>query len=328
MAASIVAPSLTAVFTKSILTGIYPTEWKTARVTPVFKKGVKSDLNNYRPISVIPVVSKVFEKIVYDQQYQYLNDNKLLSSCQSGFHSLHSTLMALLEATNSWSVNIDNSFLNGVVFIDLKKAFGTIDHEIILRKLSYFDADQANIKWFQSYLSDRTQRCNVNGSLSTTSTVTCGVPQGNILGPFVFLMYLNDLPNCLRDAAPRMFADDTNITLSADLKLAVTSELNNFTCWLRANRLSLNVAKTELKIIGSRQRLHAQCDEIDICIDDKMIERAGHTKSLGLTIDAQLSWSKHVDEIWEKASSAIGALKRDMLYQFVNSLTAFGFRLS
>ena len=186
MAASIVARSLTAIFTKSVLAGIYLTEWKLARVTPVFKKGVKSDLNNYRPISVIPVVWKVFEKIVYDQLYQYLNDNKLLSSCQSGFCSLHSTLTALLRATNSWSVNIDKGFLNGVVFINLKKALDTIDHEIISRKLSYFGADQATIKWFQSYLSDRTQRCNVNGSLSTTSTVTCGVPQGSILGPFLF----------------------------------------------------------------------------------------------------------------------------------------------
>ena len=331
MAASIVAPSLTAIFTKSIITGVYPTEWKMARVTPVFKKGVKSNLNNYRPISVIPVVSKVFEKIVYDQLYQYLNDNQLLSSCQSGFRSLHSTLTALLEATNSWSVNIDNGFLNGVVFIDLKKAFDTIDHEIILRKLSFFGADQATAKWFQSYLSNRTQRCNVNGNLSSASTVTCGVPQGSILGPLLFLMYINDLPNCLRVAAPRMFADDTSITLSAktvaDLKLAVTSELNNLTCWLRANKLSLNVAKTELMIIGSRQRLNAQCEEIDISIDDRTIKRVDHTKSLGLTIDAQLSWSKHVDEISKKVSSAIGALKRvrpfiptDVAIQIYNAL--------
>ena len=139
--------------------------------------------------------------------------------------------------------------------------------------MSYFGADQATVKWFQSCLSNRTQRCNINGNLSTVSTVTCGVPQGSILGPFLFLMYINDLPNCLRVAAPRMFADDTSITLSAktvaDLKLAVTSELNNLTRWLRANKLSLMwPGKTELIIIKSRQRLNAQCEEIDISIDD------------------------------------------------------------
>ena len=177
----------------------------------------------------------------------------------------------------------------------LKEAFDTIDQEIIFRKLSYFGADQVTIK-----LPGQHQ---------------CGVlwrTAGSILGPLLFLMYINDLPNCLRDAAPRIFADDTNITLSAktiaDLKLRVTSELNNLICWVKANRLSLNVAKTELMIIGSRQRLNVQCEEITISIDDRTIKRVDHTKSLGLTTDAQLSWSKHVDEICKKASSAIGAL--------------------
>ena len=114
-------------------------------------------------------------------------------------------------------------------------------------------------------------------------------------------MYINDLPNCLWDAAPRMFADDTNITLSAktvaDLKLAVTSEFNNLTCWLRVNRFSLNGAKTELMMIGSKQRLNAQCEEIDISIDDKTIKRVDHTRSLGLTIDAKLSWSSQLDNV-------------------------------
>ena len=132
-----------------------------------------------------------------------------------GFRSLHSTLTPLLEATNSWSVDMDNVFLNGVVFIDLKKAFDTIDHEIILRKMPYFGADQATITSFQSYLSNWTHRCNVNGRLSTPRTITCGVLQGSILGPLLFLMYINDLPNCLREASPRMFADDTNLTLTA-----------------------------------------------------------------------------------------------------------------
>ena len=127
-------------------------------------------------------------------------------------------------------------------------------------------------------------------------------------------MYINDHPNCLREASPRMFADDTNITLTAktltELKLALTPELSNLNCWLRANRLSLNVAKTELMIIGSRQRLNTQCDEVDIRIDGEIIKRVDRTKSLGLTIDDRLSWSNHVDEIRRKVSSAIGALKR------------------
>ena len=155
-------------------------------------------------------------------------------------------------------------------------------------------------------------------------TITCGVPQGSILGPLLFLMYINDLPNCLREASPRMFADDTNITLTAktltELKLALTPELSNLNCWLRANRLSLNVAKTELMIIGSRQRLNTQCDEVDIRIDDEMIKRVDRTKSVGLTIDDRLSWSNHVDEICRKVSSAIGALKR--IRHFISANTA------
>ena len=151
-AAHIVAPSLTKIFTKSINTGIFPTERKIARVTPIFKKGKKNDLNNYRPISVIPTVAKIFEKLVYDQLFSYFNDNKLLTSHQSGFRSFHSTLTALTEATNTWAVNIDNGLLNGVVFLDLKKAFDTIDHSIILRKLKFYGIEQETLKWFQSYI--------------------------------------------------------------------------------------------------------------------------------------------------------------------------------
>ena len=126
---------------------------------------------------------------------------------------MHNTLTALLEATNDWSVNIDNGLLNGVVFIDLTKAFDTIDHEIILRKMSFLSFDQVAIRWLLSYLSGRTQRCDVNGKLSTARDLRCGAPQGSILDPFLFLIYINDLPNCLRGAAPRIFADDSNITL-------------------------------------------------------------------------------------------------------------------
>ena len=154
IAAEIISPSLTEIFARSISTGIFPSEWKTARVSPIFKKGKKNDPNNYRPISVIPAVAKIFEKVIFEQLYNYFNINRLLTHCQSGFRSLHSTLTALLEATSNWSVNIDSGLLNGVIFIDLKKAFDTIDHDILLRRL--YDVDQSSLKWFQSYQPNHT----------------------------------------------------------------------------------------------------------------------------------------------------------------------------
>ena len=320
LAANVVVPSLTLIFNQSIISGVFPREWQSARVTPIFKKGIKTDPENYRPISVLPVVAKIFEKLVFNQFYEYLNNNSLLTSCQSGFRSLHSTLTALLEATDNWSVNIDNGFLNGVIFIDLKKAFDTIDHDIVLRKLRCYGADKTALKWFNSYLSNRYQRCQVNGELSGISPINCGVPQGSIIGPLLFLLYINDLPNCLARACPRMYADDTNIT--ADLKTMLNDELSNLNLWLRANKLSLNITKTEYMIIGSRQRLRATTENqiIEVCIEGKKITRVAESKSLGVYIDETLSWKKHMKELSKKIASGIGALKR--LMPFISKNTA------
>ena len=278
----------------------------------VFKKGKMNNPCNYRPISVIPTVAKIFEKIVCDQPYNYLNENNLLTSCQSGFRSLHSTLTALIETTNNWSFNIDDGLLNGVVFIDLQKAFDTIDHSILVRKLCNYGIDQTSLRWFRSYLSDRTQKCSVNGHLSNAASVSCGVPQGSNLGPLLFLIYINDLPNCLSVASPNMFADDTNITVAADslteLENKINLDLENLNRWLVANRLSLSVAKTEFMVIGSHQRVRASGnEEINVEISGKSITRVHKVKSLGLLIDEHLTWKDHVVK---KISKAIGALKR------------------
>ena len=325
IAAEIISPSLTEIFARSISTGIFPSEWKTARVSPIFKKGKKNDPNNYRPISIIPAVAKIFEKVIFEQLYNYFNINRLLTHCQSGFRSLHSTLTALLEATSNWSVNIDSGLLNGVIFIDLKKAFDTIDHDILLRKLLIYGVDQSSLKWFQSYLSGRSQKCNVNGCLSSSVPVAYGVPQGSNLGPLLFLVYINDLPNCLSAASPRMFADDTNISYAAntlsELENVINSELKNLKYWLEANKLSLNIAKTEFMIIGSRQRMHAHSNEnINIDLDGNVIKQVDEAKSLGLIIDKNLSWSNHIDMKCKKISSAIGALKR--IRHFISMQTA------
>ena len=253
---------------------------------------------------------------MYNQFYKFLSDNKLLCNSQSGFRSLHSTLTALLEATNSWSLNIDNSLLNGIIFIDLKKAFDTIDHGIILRKLECYGVDQRTLRWFSSYLSDRRQKCCVNGHLSEERFLTCGVPQGSIIGPLLFLVYINDLPSCLQNSHPRMYADATSITIpgenSHELQTTMQGELSALNLWLKVNKLSLNVAKTEFMIVGSRQKLDAVADNhcINLNIEGKIIKRADHAKSLGLYIDKNLSWSKHIEETSKKISSGIGALKR------------------
>ena len=143
---------------------------------------------------------------------------------------MHSTVTALLETTNRWSINIDNGLLNGVVFIDLKKAFDTIDHAILLDKLAQYGVDENALTWFHSYLTDRTQRCCVNGHLSSNRPITYGVPQGSIIGPLLFLVYINDLPNCLNNGLSSMYADDTNISFQSsnltDLEEIMNTELS------------------------------------------------------------------------------------------------------
>ena len=157
--------------------------------------------------------------------------------------------------------------------------------------------------------------CSVNGALSSVCKLTYGVPQGSILGPLLFLIYINDLPNCLDISCAKMFADDTNITVPgctfAELEQATNSELNNLYNWLKANKLSLNIAKTEFMVISTRQRFLAEnCSEINIQLDGHPISRVEHTKSLGLNIDDRLSWSNHIKDLCRKISSAIGALRR------------------
>ena len=191
-------------FNKSQMSGIFPDDWKCARVTPLFKQGESSDLHNYRPISVISVVAKVFGRIVYDQLYNLLNSEEIISKQQSGFRSLHSTVTALLEATDSWAFNIDRGYVNVVVFLDLKKAFNTVDHEILLTKMNRCGIQGKTLDWFKSYLTNHTQQCSVNGCLPDFTTLKCGVPQGTILGPLFFLIYVNDLTNCLSFSIPTL----------------------------------------------------------------------------------------------------------------------------
>ena len=208
---------------------------------------------------MLPFLARLFEKLIYNQLYDYLDKNKLLYSGQSGFRALHSTVTCLLSGTNDWHINIERGKFTGNIFIDLKKAFDTVDHAIFIQKLSKYGIQGLELQWFKSYLSSRQQFTKVYGVESDIGSINCGVPQGSCLGPLLFLIYINDLPFALKNCKVTMYADDTSISYSSksieDLTETLNNELKCLKEWLQGNKLSLNVTKTQGMVIGSRPNL-------------------------------------------------------------------------
>ena len=228
MAAPAIADSLTYTFNQAITLASFPDEWKIARVIPLFKSGHRNMPGDYRPISILPAISKIMERILYSQLYNYLTEYGLLSSAQFGFRKSHSTATGLSDCTNEWYMNIDKKMFNLVVFIDLKKAFDTVDHGVLLKKLKSYGIKGQALDILKSYLSNRRQKCQVDRFVPSERFIECGVLQGSILGPLLFLLYINDLPEYLKNTRPRLFADDTNLTASShsitDIEIAANSD--------------------------------------------------------------------------------------------------------
>ena len=244
LAAPVIAPCLTEIMNLSITTGIFPDMWKVARVVPLHKKGNPHDRTNYRPISVLSTLSKLLEKHVYSCFYSYLMNNKLLHPAQSGFRNFYSCETALTNLAEKWAKALDTGLLNGVIMIDLTKAFDLISHKILLRKLQMYQCADKSIDWFRSYLLDRKQCTAFKGSLSTQKLLTAGVPQGSILGPLFFILFMKDLPLELTHCDIDMYADDSTLTLSAsnvpELNEKLSAELKNVAMWCCKNRMAIN----------------------------------------------------------------------------------------
>lgn len=217
---------------------------------------------------------------------------------------MFSTETALLEATNEWLWNIDNSLLNGVIFLDLKKAFNTMDHAILLGKLKLYGVSSQSLNWFQSYLSDRKQQTFIDGAQSDFCNITCGIPQGSILGPLLFTIYINDLPSCDLFSKPRLYADDTTLTTSAEdpwvLEYKMNYDMNLIQSWLSANKLTLNVRKTKYMLIGSQFKLSQINSDFIIKVNNTPLERVIEHKTLGVQIDESLSWRPHIHTIFKE----------------------------
>ena len=247
-----VSGPLEIIFNASLLTGIVPRKLKVTKVIPVFKTGSRSCINNYRPISLLSVFDKILEKIVYKRFYLFLQERKILYFKQFGFRNSCSTSYALLSIADKIKHAIDNHDYACGVFLDLSKAFDTVNHDILIKKLEFYGIRGHANKWFLSYLTCRRQFVSINNISSKELISSYGVPQGSVLGPLLFLLYINDFANCAITLDFHIFADDSNLFFRSNNLLSLQNTLNNELTkvyeWFCVNRLSLNIKKSNFVI--------------------------------------------------------------------------------
>ena len=328
MTSHISSPIIAHIINLTIDTGIIPEGWKEATITPLYKDGDKNSAANYRPISILPAVSKIMERVIHQQVHFHLNQHNLLSEAQFGFRKNHSTCTCILKLLDDIYSNMEMGKLTGVVFLDLKKAFDTVDHNIMINKLNKFNIDEQAREWFRNYLSGRKQSVKYHGTQSAPLLIQCGVPQGSILGPMMFIMYINDLGKYLTDSKVSLYADDTALytasTTQIELVLNLRVELSVVNEWLKANRLTLNTKKTKYVIFGTRNKLEHAAQDLNITIGGDKLEKVSSMKYLGVILDDLLTFDEHISDIYTKSSQKLGILRRSRDYLDANtSLTLY-----
>ena len=296
----------TKIYNESITTGAIPEIFKISRITPIFKSGDTTEPGNYRPIAIISVFSKVLEKLVYNQLINFIEKHNILYNYQFGFRKGYSTEYAILETVENLKTAIDENKITCGIFLDFSKAFDTINHQILLAKLFKYGIRGLPHTWFTSYLSNRQQYVKVGEYESDLRDITCGVPQGSTLGPLLFLLYINDLPNSSQKLLFRIFADDTNIFYSSkdlnELETVVNNELVYVLEYCAVNKLSINFKKTNYMLITSPRK------NPSISITTCDIECTKQIKYLGVFIDNHLKWEPHIKHINNELTKNIGIL--------------------
>ena len=312
-AAAIIAPTLTDIFNQSLKSSVFPKIWKEGKVTPIYKFGDRSNMSNYRPTTVLPILSKILELLVHTQIYSYLSEHKILSQSQFGFRPKLSTSTALAFFTDSILDNADNGLITASVFLDLSKAFDTVDHNILLCKLKLIGLDSKSLNWFESYLSNRLQKTSISNTLSSPLPVSVGVPQGSILGPLLFIIYVNEMPNIVKHCKIILYADDTLLHYSSnsakDIEQRINEDLLSISKRLDENLLTLNYAKSKFLLFGSNRRLKAFTN-VSIHVNNQQLARQQTFKYLGITFSENLNWSDYLTDVSTKINQRIGLLRR------------------
>ena len=286
-------------FNCSFSTGIFPSILKTGKVIPIHKKLSKQICSNYRPITILSNLDKILEKLMHKRLYTFFEDNNVVYSLQFGFRKNFSTTLALLSLTEEIQQEIDKGKLGCGIFIDFQKAFDTIDHSILLKKLNHYGVRGTSNKWFQSFLTGRKQFVSINGFNSDLLDISCGVPQGSVLGPLLFLIYINDLYSSVKFCKVHHFTDDTNLTYFGDsvekINKSVNIDLKLLVHWLNANKIALNVSKTELVFFKTnRKKINS---DIKIKLNGKKIYPTTSVRYLGVKIDSNLNWKEHWNHV-------------------------------
>lgn len=313
----------------SLENGTFPDNLKVAKVSPIYKSGCKTDPGNYRPISVLPVVSKIYEKVIYNRLDSYLTSVNFLFDRQYGFRPKSNTLSATIDLVTKIKTSIDQKQLALGVFIDLKKAFDTVSHYILLQKLQAIGVTGNAHKIFASYLSSRSQIVKIGNSESSSQLITCGVPQGSILGPLLFLIYINSISDIGLNGHLTLYADDTCLfyfgTSIHDIIRSAQLDLHKLNVWFQSNLLTINISKTSYIIFATPQKkieIHQPLN-----INGQILQKTTSEKYLGLILDSGLTWKPHIMSLKSKLQSLMGLLRsfakclpRKVKYLIYNSL--------
>ncbi len=302
--------SLTYTVNLSLKHSIFTDHLKKAKVIPVYKAGNRCDINNYRPVSILSAFSKIYEKIIANRLINYLEKNNLLIKNQHGFRASHSTESAVLHFVNNVYKYLEEKYYVFGVFLDLSKAFDSLNHKILLDKLQHIGIRGLPLQLFSSYLQNISQYVFLN--------ITKGVPQGSVLGPILFIIYMNNIINASSRFKFTMYVDDTNLLIAdkdiTSLHLHLSSELNSVSQWLKSNELKLNVKKTNCIFFQNRS-LKNYLPPVQL--EGESLIQVSRTKFLGVRIDENLNWKFHIDDVCLKLSKLCG-----VLCKIRNNLTA------